>query len=153
MLKVIPIFVKKYNMNISTEININALPSKVWAVFTNFQEYPNWNPFIHSLQGVTTVGEQIKIQLPDMAFKPTILSYSTNKEMSWLGHLFFKGLFDGLHKFELKDNQDGTTTFVHSEQFSGLLVPLFKNKLKKDTLDGFKAMNQSLKERVEVNID
>ena len=30
---------------IKTEILINAIPEKVWSIFTNFDNYPNWNPF------------------------------------------------------------------------------------------------------------
>ena len=32
-----------------------------------------------------------------MTFKPKILTFETNKELKWLGYLFFEGLFDGEH--------------------------------------------------------
>ena len=62
----------------------------------------------------------------------------------------FKGLFDGEHKFELIDNGDGTTTFLHSEKFKGLLVGLFKNQLENNTKKGFELMNASLKNYIEI---
>ena len=65
------------------------------------------------------------------------------------GKLLFKGLFDGKHSFNLIDNQNGTTTFIHSEDFSGWLVPIFKSQLEKNTKAGFKLMNQKLKELAE----
>ena len=40
-----------------------------------------------------------------MTFKPNILVFEENKELRWLGKLFFKGLFDGEHKFEIIDNK------------------------------------------------
>lgn len=136
-------------MEIKTEIIINAKPSVVWEVFTDFQSYPQWNPFVKSLTGEVKEGNQIKIELPGMNFKPVVLTLEENKELTWLGHLWFKGLFDGEHSFQLTDNGDGTTKFEQSEIFSGILLPLFKKNLLTTTKDGFEAMNKELKARVE----
>jgi len=71
-----------------------------------------------------------------------------NRDLSWLGHLIIPGLFDGEHTFRLDDNHNGTTTFIHSENFSGLLVPLFRKMLEENTREGFIQMNNKLKELV-----
>lgn len=139
---------------IKTEILINASPSRVWSVLTNFQNYPQWNPFIKSITGQVGVGNKItaRIEPPDasgMTFKPKVLTFETNKEFKWLGHLWIPGLFDGEHKFELIDNQNGTTTFIQSEKFNGILVPLFGKMLDVNTMNGFRLMNQKLKELAE----
>ena len=34
---------------IKTEIIINSKPEKVWNILTNFEKYPEWNPFIKSI--------------------------------------------------------------------------------------------------------
>jgi len=135
---------------IRTEIIINVTPEKVWSILTNFDNYPNWNPFIKSIKGEVKLGNKImaRIEPPEakgMTFKPTILTIETNKELSWLGHLWFAGLFDGEHKFELIDNGNGTTTFIQSEKFRGILVPFFKKQLDNNTKRGFEAMNKKLK--------
>ena len=139
---------------IKTEILINATPQKVWSILTNYENYPNWNPFIKSIIGEVKVGNKItaRIEPPEakgMTFKPKILTYETNKELSWIGHLLFAGLFDGEHKFELIDNGNGTTTFKQSEKFKGILVPLFKKMLDINTINGFNNMNKKLKELAE----
>jgi len=136
---------------IKTEILIHATPEKVWSILTNFGNYPNWNPFIKSINGELKVGNKItaRIEPPEangMTFKPIILTFETNKELSWLGHLIIPGLFDGNHKFELIDNKNGTTTFIQSEKFKGILVPLLKNQLDNNTKRGFEEMNKKLKE-------
>ena len=123
---------------IKTEILINATPEKVWSILTNFENYPNWNQFIKSIKGDVKVGNKItaRIEPPEakeMTFKPKILTLETNKELSWIGHLLFVGLFDGEHKFELIDNRNGTTTFRQNEKFKGILVPLFKKQLDNNT--------------------
>ena len=139
---------------IKTEILINATPEKVWSILTNFDNYPNWNPFIKSIKGEVKVGNIItaRIEPPEvkeMTFKPKILTFETNKELKWLGHLLFAGLFDGEHKFELIDNGNGTTIFIQSERFKGILVPLFKKQLDNNTKKGFEEMNSKLKELAE----
>lgn len=141
---------------IKTKIRIEASPAKVWAILTDFDKYPEWNPFIKSIKGDVAVGNKIvaRIEPPEakgMTFKPTVLAFDTNKEFRWIGHLLVKGLFDGEHKFELIDNGDGSTTFVQSEKFGGILVPLFKKMLDKNTVNGFNQMNKKLKEMAEKN--
>ncbi|MDR6968094.1 hypothetical protein J2X31_002109 [Flavobacterium arsenatis] len=133
---------------------INATPDKVWAVLTDFENYPNWNPFIKSIIGEPKVGSQITVSIapPDgkiMTFKPVVVVFNPNREFRWVGKLFFKGLFDGEHKFELIDRGNGTTIFYHSETFKGMLVRLFKKKLENSTKKGFEMMNENLKRRVE----
>jgi hypothetical protein len=135
---------------IKTEILINTTPDKVWSILTDFDNYPNWNPFIKSIKGNVAVGNIIIIRMEPpgangMTFKPKILVFETNKEFRWIGHLMFPGLFDGEHKFELIDNRNGTTTFTQSEKFNGILVSLFKKMLDINTVNGFNQMNQKLK--------
>jgi hypothetical protein len=132
---------------LTTQILIQASPEKVWSILTYFKDYPNWNPFIKSIthKKDIAVGNKIKAKIDGMTFKPKILTYDINQEFRWIGHLFFTGLFDGEHRFQLIDNSDGTTTFIQSEVFKGILVPLFNKKLGTDTKAGFEAMNAALK--------
>ena len=78
----------KHGKLIYSEITIKASPEKVWQIFTNFEKYPEWNPFIKLVKGMPTKGEKIEtfLQLPEkkgMAFKPTVLVYNSLKEFSW----------------------------------------------------------------------
>lgn len=139
---------------LTTDLIINSTPDKIWAVLTDFTNYPNWNPFITSLTGNFEVGKKIMVRIePPEAkvntFKPTVTAYEPNKKLSWLGVFLMRGIFDGEHKFELTDNGNGTTTLVQSEHFIGILVPLFKKMLDNNTRRGFEAMNKKLKEQVE----
>ena len=134
---------------ITTEVQIAGTSSQVWEVLTDFDSYSEWNPFIKSITGEMKVGNIIKAELGGMTFKPEVLVYEKNKEFKWIGKLLFKGLFDGEHRFQLMDNSDGTTTFIQSEKFSGLLVRLFAKKLDRETKGDFVAMNEALKKRVE----
>ena len=138
-------------VEIKTEILINATPEKVWSILTNFNDYPSWNPFIKAIKGVVEAGNKITVTIQqteakETTFKPRVLTFKMNKEISWLGSLLVAGIFDGAHKLELVDNGNGTTAFKQSELFKGILVPLFKNQLNNNTKKGFEAMNRKLKE-------
>jgi hypothetical protein len=139
---------------IRTEIIINAPAGKVWKILTDFNAYPQWNPFINTLTGDVKVGNKIKVKItpPDasaMKFTPKVLTFDENRKLSWLGHLLIPGIFDGEHIFELIANADGTTTFIHRENFKGILVPLSKKMLEVNTRNGFIEMNNKLKELAE----
>ncbi|GAO42972.1 SRPBCC domain-containing protein [Flavihumibacter petaseus] len=135
--------------HIFTRIRIAAPQAAVWKVLTDFAAYPDWNPFVQQLTGKVAAGERITVHLPGMTFRPLVKAVVPDKELRWLGYLGVPGLFDGEHQFLLEDNRDGTTTFIHSETFNGLLVPLFRASLLKKTKPGFEAMNTALKQRVE----
>lgn len=137
-------------LDIKTSIRIKATPTKVWEILTDFESYPNWNPFIKSIKGQVEQGHTItaRIEPPEskgMTFKPVILVFAEHQELKWLGKLLFKGLFDGEHQFLITDNGDGTVLFEQNEHFTGILVGLFAKNLNQNTRRGFEAMNEQLK--------
>ncbi len=138
---------------LKTEIEINAPAERVWNILTDADQFSQWNPFIHELKGILSPGEKLEVVLgapgqSKMTFKPEVLVFDQAKEFRWIGKLFVKGLFDGEHIFELQ--QRGEKTYlIHREEFTGILVPLFKGMLEKETKPGFELMNQALKERAE----
>ncbi len=139
---------------LETRIEMNASPQKVWAILTDFKNYPHWNPFIKSIEGEMVLGKKfnVRIEPPEaqgMSFTPVLLAFEPNKEFRWKGKLFVKGLFDGEHQFKLIKNTDGSTTLIHSEKFSGILVPLFSKMIDVNTRKGFELMNEKLKELAE----
>ena len=140
-------------VEIFTEILIEAQPKKVWEILTDFENYPEWNSFVKSIEGNIKVGNTISVRIEPpngngLTFKPVVVAYEPQKELRWLGKFFIKGVFDGEHQFKLIDNKNGTTTFIQSETFTGILVSLFKNNLD-NTKIGFEQMNLELKELAE----
>lgn len=139
---------------IYSEILIKASPERVWKEFTDFEKYPSWNPFVKSLKGLPIVGGNIEVLLTPpgkngMTFKPKVLAFDSAFQLRWIGKLLVKGIFDGEHTFLIKDNKDGTTTFIQFERFRGILIPFMKKMLDGNTLNGFNQMNEALKVRCE----
>ncbi len=71
-----------------------------------------------------------------------MVEHEPGRRFGWLGKLWLRGLFDGLHRFEIKPN-GAAATFIHSEEFRGLLPPLLP-KLLRGTHDSVVAMNEAL---------
>ncbi len=120
----------------------------------DFPRYGEWNPFIRSIEGMPSEGATIKVKIQPpggkgMTFSPVILRQQSNRELRWKGKLFLPGIFDGEHYFRLESEGAGSTTLVHGERFSGVLVPLLRGSLDRNTKSGFEAMNRALKRRVE----
>lgn len=140
-------------MELRTEIEIDAPPFAVWAVLTDFSRFRDWNPFIPSISGEARVGARLEVVISppegrEMKFRPTVLVADPEKELRWIGHLFFRGLFDGEHFFRLVEVGGGRTRFVQGENFSGILVKPMAGLLT-NTARGFVYMNQAIKRRVE----
>jgi uncharacterized protein YndB with AHSA1/START domain len=50
---------------IITGIEINAPPSHVWQILTDFEKYPTWNPFIKRISGIAARNEKFEVHMPD----------------------------------------------------------------------------------------
>ncbi|MBU4536301.1 MAG: SRPBCC domain-containing protein [Euryarchaeota archaeon] len=138
---------------IYTEIEINAPAKVVWDILTDFDHYPQWNPFIQEISGDQTVGAQIEVFIKSpnsngIKFKPKILSYKPEEELRWLGALWIPKLFDGEHSLIIEEIDENKILFIQKEKFTGLLVPLVSSMLN-DTESGFKNMNRALKREAE----
>lgn len=138
---------------LETTIEINAPIAQVWEKLTQFEDYPNWNPFIKEIKGEVAVGNQIEAQIDTMKFKPVVLAFDQEKEFTWKGKLLIPGIFDGKHSFKLQKIDENTTRFFQTEEFYGILVSFLKKKLNSDTLEGFNKMNRALKLICENNAD
>lgn len=135
-------------LQINTELLINATGKEIWTTLMDFEAYPNWNPFIKMIAYQVENQNTLIVKLQEMTFKPSILINEAPFRFEWLSHFLFNGLFDGKHCFELVEINKNQTLFKHSEFFSGLLVPIFKKQLLTETKEGFEHMNEAL--RIEV---
>ncbi len=141
-------------MHLQTEITINATPEHIWNVLMDFEHYPEWNPFVRSISGPQKVGEKLQVELHQTKGKPMVISpqvkiVEPNELFSWKGKFGVKGIFDGQHSFALEPLENGTTRFIHSEQFGGILLPFLRKMIKTTTKESFESMNTALKKRCE----
>ena len=74
------------------EIEIDAEPARVWAVLMDFEAYPDWNPFITSIQGERTVGARLRARLQPaggrgITMSPSVTVNEPGTAFGWLGKL------------------------------------------------------------------
>ena len=136
-----------------TEIDISASPSRVWRVLTDFEKHSNWNPFMTKIRGKAVEGEKLDVTLPNpqggtMEISPTILRVEDERELRWLGRT--EGdTFNGEHSFIIKPMGENNVRFIHSEKFTGSMVPMLEGWLDTVVRRHFEDMNRALKNRAE----
>ena len=115
---------------IHTETEIDAPPAAVWAVLTDFDAYPEWNPFITNAEGTLAVGEILTLRMvlggvQEQTFTPEVLAVRENAELRWLGALRWSWLFSA-ETGSRCPRRARVTRLMHSEVFRGVLVPLLR---------------------------
>jgi hypothetical protein len=141
-------------LTIEQSIDVAAPASSVWRVLADTGAYGTWNPFIQSLSGRLEAGARltVRVTLPGqspMVFRPRVLVAVPDRELRWLGRTLMPGVFDGEHWFTISARTPSTCRFTQGESFSGLLLPVLRRTLHEKASDGFRAMNQALKQRAE----
>ncbi len=133
---------------ILTTIEIGAPPEAIWAVLTDPDDYPAWNPMIAGLRGRLAKGQLIEAiegyGSDRTVIWPRLLVVDTDRELRWRGHLWgVPGLFIGEHYFLLRPTAHGTL-FTQGEHFSGALLWVFDPQ---ELVPAFEAMNVALATR------
>jgi hypothetical protein len=135
------------------EIEIDADPGTVWDVLTDFGGYPEWNPFIGSIDGHQEVDARLRLRIQPpgrrgMTLRPHVTVVEPGRAFGWVGTLGLPHIFDGAHLFESAPIDGGRRTrFAQSERFRGILLPFVRRSVLPPTLRGFEAMNRALAER------
>lgn len=109
----------------------------LWQKLTNIEELLRWDTMLLELKG--NIGPKGKIKLrsaisPKQTFSLKVSEFIPNEKMVWSSVM--GPLFKGVRTYELKPHVDGTHFHMY-ENFSGIMLPLIKNKLPDcDTLFG-----------------
>jgi len=139
---------------IKTEIAINATPTQVWAVLTDFAHYPEWNPFVLQVEGSAyqnaTIRYRFEMPRGIRIWTPaTVLRFEPERELRFSANFLTPALFRGDHYFAIQATEQGGVIFHHGEIVSGLLFPAVQLVLQNFGLPMFQALNGALKQRAE----
>jgi hypothetical protein len=139
---------------IKTQIAIDATPTRVWEVLTDFPRYPEWNPFVLQVKGIVRQNATIRyrFEMPRgvRTWTPaTVARFEPERELRFSANFLTPSVFRGDHYFAIQpDNQNGVV-FHHGEVISGLLFPIVRLILQKFGPPQFHALNGALKQRTE----
>lgn len=134
-----------------TTLLIPAPPDRIWALLTDAQAYPRWNPTVTRVDGTIRLGEKITVHArisPDRAFPVTVAALETNQRMVWSSGMPL-GAFKGERTFTLTPRPDGAgVDFKMREEFTGWLSGLITKSIP-DLTPEFVAFAEALSEEAQ----
>jgi hypothetical protein len=142
---------------LTTFVDIDATPERVWRVLTDLPAYAEWNPFVTEAEGEFVVGDRLVVSVPPVnAFvqarlRPTVREVTPFRRLrlwSRLDRYGIPGVFDVEHTMTLTEH-DGGVRLWQQDRFGGLLAPVLIPALNRHRSAAFDAMNAALKARVE----
>ena len=141
------------DVELRTEIEINAPAARVYAALTDFASYPDWNPYVKSLEGELVVGSKLRLVVStgdgsERVVRARWSRVEPDRVLGWESTPWLRGWLDGRHFFELFPLDPGRTRLVHGEDLSGRLVQHMGRRLT-SMARGFVGMNEALRRRVE----
>lgn len=110
---------------LEAEMQIRATPAAVWAILTDTKTLATAGLGIIALSGDMRLGGRLRLVnevVPGRTFSLHITTFDPSRRMVWRDGLPL-GLFTGVRSFTLTATPQGTT-FVMTEVFTGLLLPL-----------------------------
>ncbi|MBL8019905.1 MAG: SRPBCC domain-containing protein [Leptospirales bacterium] len=146
------------DQEVHTSIVIQAPPEKVWNVLTDFEDYPNWNPFIRRVFGKVSIGSTIVelVYIAPGVFMPLpmeIVVLDHARELAWRGAVphWFAAISAGEHHFTISPiaNHNDSCEFAHHALLRGILMQIGARHIQNDVRFVHEAMNTALKERAE----
>jgi uncharacterized protein YndB with AHSA1/START domain len=114
----------------ANEIFINAAPERVWAVLSDINQWPAWNPKITraALESPVATGAKFNWKVNGASIHSTLHTVEALSAFGWSG-VTFGG--SAIHNWYLEPQNGGTRVKV-AESMEGWLVGLFKNKMNRD---------------------
>ena len=138
--------------SIHTELMIDASPSHVWSVLTDFDKLPEWSPGLVRLEGnfekdaeivavlKTGIGESVQ------KFKRRLVHFEPERLFGWTGPIML-GMHDN-HKYMMEPRRGGTR-FIQSDEVAKGAQPVFGRLLAPAMARSYGQFNRALKKRAE----
>jgi Polyketide cyclase / dehydrase and lipid transport len=91
-----------------TEIEIDAPPSRVWEIVTDFEKYASWNPFIKKISGIPTRNEKLEVYMPDPRWDNDLHSHGISGRKGQRAKVDWQvrgDVFNGEHHFLIEPTE------------------------------------------------
>ena len=114
----------------ANQIFIQASPERVWAVLTDINQWPTWNPKISraALEGSPVVGAKFNWKVNGASIRSIVHTADVDRAFGWSGTTFGGS---AIHNWHLESQNGGTLVKVE-ESMEGWLVGLFQKKMNRD---------------------
>ena len=136
------------------EHEIDAPPAVVWEVITDWDRYPEWNPFVVGCSSTLEVGDPIDMRV-------RVFPWFAQRQREWItehepGVRFCysmggvpRAILSSARCHTLTARSDGRTHYVSRFELRGLLAPVVGWTLGPRLASGFDAMSAAIRTRAE----
>lgn len=135
----------------TTTTVIHAPRESVWRLVVDFDAYPEWNPYMRSVQGRTEVGRTLEVHLEPPGAKAQDVSGSVTvfkppRKLRWQSRLLAPGLRDLEYEVIVVPLGPNRAQVIQRARYEGLLAALVDAE---DTRAGLVQMARALRLRAE----
>ena len=129
------------------ETLIDARPEGVWAILTDIDRWPEWQPGVSRarLEGPLALGSVFRWRANGLSIRSILRDVDPTTRVSWVGKALGTR---AVHVWSL--TVEGTQTVVHTEEsFEGWLPRLIRRAMQKNLEKALRGSLESLKQRAE----
>jgi hypothetical protein len=139
---------------VSAEVEIDAPPERVWSILTDFDRYPEWNPFTVSVETALRVGEPVVMDVHLPGKRPSIRTEWVNRVedgrcIAWGMHMVGPAWLTANRLQWVDALDEGRSRYRTADQMSGWLVPVVMTLYGDSMRRGFESVARALKDRAE----
>lgn len=134
-------------------IGIAAPVAAVWDVLADLDGWASWNPLNPKVTGKLSIGAPLQLELRVPGEAPatqavSIIDWVPNAQLVWAAR-YGGGMVTSARYLELEGLTDAGCVFSNGEVFRGLGAGFVPRRLRARTRQGFVALGEALKRRVE----
>lgn len=115
---------RAFRRTVRVQAEISASPERIWALLTDAAGMSRWNSTVSAIDGEIALDQKLAIRVPisPRTFTPTVTVFDPPKRMIWQDGI--ASVFRGRRTFEIEPLATGSSRFVMTETFSGVLMPM-----------------------------
>ena len=140
-------------LKLEHRIGVQAPPEVLWALISDLEGWPAWNPLYSRASGVLSIGAplELTLSLPDLPpqhIEPVVVDWVPHEQLHWRTSVA-SGLGVAIRFIEIDQVAENACIFSNGELFQGLLGPAAGQRVRRPLKKGFAAMGEALKARAE----
>jgi hypothetical protein len=108
---------------------VDAPRSAIWSLLTDFDRYPEWNPYITEGHGTATAGSTVELGFSSTegaeaeTRSATVLIVKPRRKLEWRTRILAPGVLDREQVFRVLPMRSGRWLVVQEVRIEGVLAP------------------------------
>ncbi len=140
--------------DVGAEVEIDAPAERVWSILTDFDRYPEWNPFTVSVETRLRPGDPVVMDVRLPGKRPSIRTEWVNRvepgRRFWWGmNMLHRSLLTANRLQEVVPLDAGRCRYRTVDEMSGWLTPIVTRFYGESMRRGFESVAHALKARAE----